>query len=277
MAFFFAFALAFLLAEGRRVQPTTVGQLSSDGIRTAEQSDQMYHLGQNGQAAQSVSNISADVAMTSTASTAGISPASRAPASGQRTFEHFSHNSSMFEKHAFTTQYSNMDKANSLAKIKIILASTVGLGMLICCGCGLVYRIASLQERNSRIQYLHNGRVVYEWCQTPKVAMIYIRPPSNLQKTDLDIRIAAKHLRVGRKGKPSFLSEETFDFVNTEMSSWSFEAGELHILLKKMKKSDWPAVLLHGNRSRAESEKSGGLASSAFLARAPSEPSETEA
>jgi len=272
MAFLFALAFAFFVAEARRIQPTIRDDLSSDGNPRSEQSELTSHFDQNGPDAQTVSNISADLDTTSAEATGAIAPAARASATGQAAFEHHSYSASMIQKHALISQNPNMAAANSLAMMKMVLVCAVAVGMLICCTCCLVARIAAQQHRTIRIQYLHNGRVVYEWDQTPKAAMIYIRPPSDLKKTDLDIRIAAKHLRVGRKGKPSFLSEETFDFVDEEMSSWSFEDGELHILLKKMKKAEWPAVLMHVNRSGIQSEKSGGLAATAFSLQVPQEP-----
>lgn len=108
--------------------------------------------------------------------------------------------------------------------------------------------------RKTRFQYTHNGRPVYEWDQTLEDATIYIRPPEGLTKRDLEIKIAARHLRVGRKGKPAFLLEETYDIVNKDRSTWSLRNGELQIHLKKARKVEWPAVLLHKQKSTSSNQ-----------------------
>mmetsp|Transcript_32311 Transcript_32311/g.58952 ORF Transcript_32311/g.58952 Transcript_32311/m.58952 type:complete len:270 (-) Transcript_32311:37-846(-) len=127
-------------------------------------------------------------------------------------------------------------------------AVLVALSFSSCC---LVRRLTTcLPLKGARQQHLHNGNVVYEWDQTPNRATIYIRPPKYVSKSDLDIRISARHLRVARKGKPSFLREEIYELVNEEMSFWTLRSsGELQIYLKKAKKAQWPAVLLHKVKS----------------------------
>mmetsp|Transcript_151749 Transcript_151749/g.268696 ORF Transcript_151749/g.268696 Transcript_151749/m.268696 type:complete len:252 (-) Transcript_151749:84-839(-) len=131
------------------------------------------------------------------------------------------------------------------------------LVLLICCACCLANRRKSyLPPFPTRSQHVHNGRVVYEWDQTPKSATLYLKPPEGVRKNDLDIGIAAKHIRVGRKNKPSFLMEETFDLVNEEMSYWTLRNnGELQIVLRKATRGEWPQVLLHN-------EEASGLSSS---------------
>lgn len=98
----------------------------------------------------------------------------------------------------------------------------------------------------TRHQYLHQGRVVYEWSQNMQFVTLYLRPPDGVSLSDLDIRISARHLRVGRKGRHCFLKEETFDLVNAERSSWSMERnGELHIIMMKVRRKQWPVAMLH--------------------------------
>lgn len=130
----------------------------------------------------------------------------------------------------------------------MLLAAGLIIG-LVCC---LAQLFAScLPSRKSRIPYMHDGRVVYEWNQTADGATIYIRPPAGISKRDLDIRISSRHLRVGRKGKPSFLREETYDMVDERKSSWSLRSnGELQIYLVKTKRTIWPSLLLHKDKSR---------------------------
>lgn len=121
------------------------------------------------------------------------------------------------------------------------------LVLLIGCACCLARRQKSqFPAFPARNQHTHNGRVVYEWDQTPKQATLYLKPPEGVRKNDLDIGIAGKHIRVGRKNKPSFLQEETFDYVNEEMSYWNLRNnGELQIVLRKATRGEWPQVLLH--------------------------------
>jgi len=128
------------------------------------------------------------------------------------------------------------------------------LAALMCICCCLANRPASYcPPSGPRNQYIHNSRLVYEWDQSPKSATIYIKPPKGIKRNDLDIKIDARNLRVGRKGKPSFLREEIYDLVNEELSSWTLRSnGELHIVLHKVRRGEWPTILVHN-------DKTGGL------------------
>mmetsp|Transcript_3508 Transcript_3508/g.6340 ORF Transcript_3508/g.6340 Transcript_3508/m.6340 type:complete len:581 (+) Transcript_3508:72-1814(+) len=109
--------------------------------------------------------------------------------------------------------------------------------------------ICGFLKYESRQQHFHHGCMVYEWDQTFKAVTIYLRPPEGQLANDLDIRISSRQLQVGRKGRHSFLKEETYDLVNAEMSSWSLESdGELKIVLRKVRKSRWPVALLHNSK-----------------------------
>mmetsp|Transcript_104136 Transcript_104136/g.189630 ORF Transcript_104136/g.189630 Transcript_104136/m.189630 type:complete len:245 (+) Transcript_104136:116-850(+) len=123
-----------------------------------------------------------------------------------------------------------------------IIAASV-LVLLICLICCLCCKRKAVSL--TRQQHIHNGRVVYEWDQNPKVANLYLKPPEGVTKDDLDIYISAKHIRVGRKHKPSFLTEETYDRVNEERSYWTLQNGELQIVLRKATRGDWPSALVH--------------------------------
>lgn len=135
---------------------------------------------------------------------------------------------------------------NRKAKLGVIIG--IGLAVFFCYMCCVVQPLAShLAEDNmyaSRNQHLHDGRLVYEWSQTPKVVKIYIRPPEGVSKSELDISIDPRRLRVGLKGKPFFLDEETYDLVNNKKSYWQIqEDGELEIHLQKVRKAHWPQIL----------------------------------
>jgi len=183
----------------------------------------------------------------------------------QTRFENLEHSASMIQQQVSTTQM--LQHAFDNCEIKIFLTEIclshlprpflgilVGSSLvaLVCCGGFLALSlVAYLPSRKTpRFQHMHDGRMVYEWDQTSTVATIYITPPEGVKESDLDIRIAAQHLRVGRKGKSSFLREETYDFVNEQLSSWSMRStGELQISLHKLQRAEWPVVLLHNEKS----------------------------
>lgn len=110
----------------------------------------------------------------------------------------------------------------------------------------------SFLKSEIRQQHFHHGCVVYEWSQTFKTVTIYFRPPEGQLAGDLDIKVSSRQLQVGRRGRHSYLKEETYDVVNAEMSSWSLEPdGELKVVLRKVRKSRWPVALLHSSKSFA--------------------------
>lgn len=171
-------------------------------------------------------------------------------------FRDLAHVGSTIEEHVCITQV--FKTAMNIAKTYMGLESyfsliILGAGLMALMFCG--HRLAQTftphpSQGGNRMRYLHNGRVVYEWDQTTDVATLYIKPPHGVRKTDLDIRVAPRHLRVGRKGKPSFLTAEIYDFVNEVKSSWSLQRnGELQIFLRKTKPATWPTVLLHSDKS----------------------------
>mmetsp|Transcript_35655 Transcript_35655/g.63034 ORF Transcript_35655/g.63034 Transcript_35655/m.63034 type:complete len:507 (+) Transcript_35655:91-1611(+) len=103
-----------------------------------------------------------------------------------------------------------------------------------------------LSNGEARHQCFHEGRLVYEWDQTLKDITVYLRPPQGQLAQDLDIKISSRHLRVGRRGRKCFLTEETYDVVNAEMSSWLLRRnGELQICIRKVRRSKWPTAFLH--------------------------------
>lgn len=107
-----------------------------------------------------------------------------------------------------------------------------------------------LSNSATRHKCFHEGRVVYEWDQTLKDITVYLRPPQGQLANDLDIKVSSRHLRIGLKGRRCFLSEETYDVVNAEMSSWLLKRnGELQIFLRKVRRSKWPTVFLRKGTS----------------------------
>lgn len=263
------------LADGRRTQMTSRPSLSSssdsslltDGGPVSVQPETSID-------AASIPPASAPAAGPAAPAAASVFPPAPLVQNGgkqQTTFEQFAQVASLIQEQASMTQ--KLKDAINSAKVNLIspegtfspnspmvfgIVIGSGLVVLVCFACCLAewFRMLFPHQRH-RMPYLHNGRVVYEWDQTPKVATIYIRPPEGVKKSDLDIRIAARHLKVGRKGKPSFLKEETYDLVNERMSSWSLRSnGELQIFLHKVRKDTWPVVLLHKSVSRSPGSQS---------------------
>jgi len=108
------------------------------------------------------------------------------------------------------------------------------------------------EKPTPRQQHTHNGRLVYEWDQTSKQAGVYIKVPEGLTRYDLDIKITARRVQVGRVGKPPFLREKTYDAIDEDTTGWRLRSnGELQILLQKEKEGHWPRVLLEREDGRS--------------------------
>eukprot|EP00747_Dinoflagellata_sp_TGD_P104889 gnl/TRDRNA2_/TRDRNA2_169382_c0_seq2.p1 gnl/TRDRNA2_/TRDRNA2_169382_c0~~gnl/TRDRNA2_/TRDRNA2_169382_c0_seq2.p1 ORF type:complete len:168 (+),score=50.37 gnl/TRDRNA2_/TRDRNA2_169382_c0_seq2:50-553(+) len=100
------------------------------------------------------------------------------------------------------------------------------------------------EKARGRQQFVYNGRTVYEWEQTLDECHIYIQPPEGVTKHMLDIEIKPNHLKVGLKGNPPFLNEDTCSLCELDASFWMIEDGELHIQLQKARKAEtWSSAL----------------------------------
>lgn len=119
------------------------------------------------------------------------------------------------------------------------------LFFVFCCGWLFMFNAESRERR----KHYHNGSLIYEWDQSWLDANIYIKPPDGLKKPDFDIKIQARSLKVGLKGKAPFLRDHLYDGVNSETSSWSLKGGELQIRLVKAQRKEWPVVCLHQKRT----------------------------
>mmetsp|Transcript_129714 Transcript_129714/g.225356 ORF Transcript_129714/g.225356 Transcript_129714/m.225356 type:complete len:251 (+) Transcript_129714:111-863(+) len=245
MALLVALAFTFSLANGHRIQPSAVMTRKFHGPSPTKDSP-----------------LSADDRTVS-----HDAEGHKASTQKQAAFENFAHVSSMIQQQmSSTTLKTAFDKARSSSRKFLGEAPLPVTGSVIVSGfVALFWLVGALAQhllsrsKGSRIQYIHDGRVVYEWDQSPKAVIVYIKPPKGMTKGDLDIRIASRHLRVGRKDKPSFLAEETYDLVNEQMSSWCLRSnGELQIILRKARRGLWPVLLMHtdaGNRKFAKDSK----------------------
>ena len=103
------------------------------------------------------------------------------------------------------------------------------------------------KKANERLQFKHEGRVVYEWEQNLEEVSIYIELPpvfrpklrEQMKKQlqpgqtlpELEVKIEVGRVSVGIKGNPPFLAENLGGQVKTGESYWMIEDDELHILL----------------------------------------------
>ena len=97
-----------------------------------------------------------------------------------------------------------------------------------------------------RQKFRSEGKVIYEWEQSLEDLIIYITPPKVLKGKDMDIRIQARHVSIGRKGsKVRFIDEDLVYTVKVDQCFWSLTDGLLEINLTKMETGKmWPAVFV---------------------------------
>lgn len=99
--------------------------------------------------------------------------------------------------------------------------------------------------KEGRIKFEHDGRTIYEWEQSLTEVNIYLEPPPEIPSKMFDIVISHKHLRVGIKGAPPFIDEDTGGPVIPDDSLWTLIDGELNINLQKMNKAEaWDCALM---------------------------------
>lgn len=111
-------------------------------------------------------------------------------------------------------------------------------------GSGSANSSPATSFERERKQHLHEGRVVYEWDQIEAVAKIYLKVPEHITKEDLDITISSRHVTIGCKDKPPFLSEDTYQPIVEAESMWRLRGnGELQIHLQKATPAEWSRVL----------------------------------
>eukprot|EP01031_Cornospumella_fuschlensis_P040113 gene40113-48882_t len=105
--------------------------------------------------------------------------------------------------------------------------------------------------KEGRLKFEHEGRTIYEWEQNLTEVLIYIEMPPGVTRKMLDILISPSHLRVGVKGAPPYIDEDTGGLVKISESTWLIEDGEIQITLQKSLKAEaWDCAL----KGRAGSE-----------------------
>jgi hypothetical protein len=60
-----------------------------------------------------------------------------------------------------------------------------------------------------RFKFEHEGNTIYEWEQSLDEVNIYIAPPPGVQSGMIEVDVTHTHVRVGLKGCPSFIDEDT--------------------------------------------------------------------
>ena len=109
------------------------------------------------------------------------------------------------------------------------------------------------KSKEGRIKFEHEGRTIYEWEQSMSEVNIYILPPPGVSSKMFDISISHRHLKVGLKGAPPFIDEDTGGAVIPDDSLWTLIDGELNINLQKMNKAEaWDCALVGQNGSKLD-------------------------
>lgn len=107
--------------------------------------------------------------------------------------------------------------------------------------------------KEGRIKFEHSGRTIYEWEQSLSEVNIYFEPPAGISSKQFDIVISHKHLKVGLKGAPPFIDEDTGGPVIPDDSLWTLIDGELNINMQKMNKAEaWSCALMGQTGSKLD-------------------------
>lgn len=105
-------------------------------------------------------------------------------------------------------------------------------------------RSVTKKGADGRFKFEHEGQTIYEWEQSLEEVNIYIVPPPGLTRNLIDVEISHLHLRVGVKGSPPFIDEDTGGPVKVKESMWMLADGEMNINLQKMNKAEaWHCAL----------------------------------
>eukprot|EP00633_Aureoumbra_lagunensis_P008530 CAMPEP_0197322490 /NCGR_PEP_ID=MMETSP0891-20130614/69934_1 /TAXON_ID=44058 ORGANISM="Aureoumbra lagunensis, Strain CCMP1510" /NCGR_SAMPLE_ID=MMETSP0891 /ASSEMBLY_ACC=CAM_ASM_000534 /LENGTH=198 /DNA_ID=CAMNT_0042814913 /DNA_START=26 /DNA_END=622 /DNA_ORIENTATION=+ len=104
--------------------------------------------------------------------------------------------------------------------------------------------MTSKGSEKGRYEFRHDGRLIYEWDQSLDEVNIYVKPPPGIAADMIECEIKPRRIRLGLRGNPPFLDEETFGFIVQNESSWTFVDGEITIILTKMRKAEtWESAL----------------------------------
>lgn len=86
---------------------------------------------------------------------------------------------------------------------------------------------------STRHQFVHEGRVIYEWDQTFSEVNIYIEVPPGVTSKSLSCTITSSHISIGLRGNPPYMDHDLAASVKVSESFWTLEDSTLHISLTK--------------------------------------------
>ena len=105
-------------------------------------------------------------------------------------------------------------------------------------------RSTTKKGTDGRFKFEHDGLTIYEWEQSLEEVNIYITPPPGLTRNLIEVEISHLHLKVGVKGSPPFIDEDTGGPVKVKESMWTLADGVMNINLQKMNKAEaWHCAL----------------------------------
>lgn len=138
---------------------------------------------------------------------------------------------------------------NSLddSSIPLIFWQRLAIVATLCCvivSALTAFCCCTRSKSRKRKQFVHNGKVIYEWEQFEKTMMMYVAIPEGIGRDDLDIGIEPRQITIGRKGMPAFIRERLYLLVDEGKSSWKVDKHELEICFVKLEPTDWPGLLL---------------------------------
>lgn len=109
-------------------------------------------------------------------------------------------------------------------------------------------KMTKKDKKTGRIQFEYEGRIIYEWEQTIDDVSIYIKPPPEVTRQMLNIKISHLRLTVGLHGCPPFVDEPSGGPIKADESTWMLVDGEVIIILQKMNKAEvWDCALAGKN------------------------------
>jgi len=125
----------------------------------------------------------------------------------------------------------------------IYYCSLAMFALTVCaCSCCTMEMFKCFPWKRRR-QYIHKGRVIYEWTQTPRHVTLYTMLPPGLTQDDLEVKVWPKHAKIRRVGKVPFIKEGLYDSVDVDRCSWDVTwRGELTVTLAKDFAEEWPCV-----------------------------------
>ena len=86
---------------------------------------------------------------------------------------------------------------------------------------------------------------MYEWTQSPTAVTFHtvFHFPTAESEGELEILISPGRLKIGRKGKSTFVDNELFAKIDAAGSRWKIsENNELEIHLQKLDANTWPSI-----------------------------------